>query len=215
MLIEDGDVRGLREIIDRTLESDNDCEDKKSFLNELLDRIERFLTENQNTILGLQKSISGYESTIDWKQKELDRLIRELKYNGLSSLKKELNDLLAQAAWYTKRISYARSQISSNNAIIKQYEDSIWKIEDVEIVALENAIRTLQRRSQDLIQKIRYGVGDVAWWIYEQKGVVLTIGKKKDLLAAARKKITDLKWKVKFYNDKNDDLEDQIYNDEI
>ena len=119
MLISDGDVRAIRQIIDRTLESDNDCQDKKTFLNGLIDRVNNFLTDNQNTIVGIQRSISTFESTIEIKKRQLNQLISELNYSGLSSLKIELNDLLVKAAWYQKKISQTTSQISTYNVQLK------------------------------------------------------------------------------------------------
>ena len=46
-LIEDGDVEELRQIIERVIESDNDCDEKKAFLNGLLNRIEKYLATNR------------------------------------------------------------------------------------------------------------------------------------------------------------------------
>lgn len=45
-LIEDGDITQLKGIILKTIDSDNDCDDKRKFLTALLNRIDKFLRDN-------------------------------------------------------------------------------------------------------------------------------------------------------------------------
>ena len=214
MLIEDGDVRALSQIIDRTLESDNDCDDKRDFLNGMLDRIDNFIRDSSNTISRYEREIASNELSIASKQKQLNDLIKELRYNGLSELKIKLRNLLAEANLYERRISQSKSEISSNNVAIKQYEERIWQLKDVTIVSLRNSITKLQAHAADLIQKIRWGYGDVAWWRYELKDVHLMIGKKQKMLDDAEDTVKNLECKVNFLKQKNRDLESLIFSDE-
>ena len=63
-LIEDGDVEELRQIIERVIESDNDCDEKKAFLNGLLNRIEKYLATNRELIKDLKDEIVKLEVAI-------------------------------------------------------------------------------------------------------------------------------------------------------
>ena len=80
---------------------------------------------------------------------------------------------------------------------------------------MEREIATLQKKSQELIDKIRYEVGDVAWYVYEQKDVVLIIGKKKGLLETARQNVESYKSKIVWIKSKIQDLQSQITTDQI
>ena len=50
MLIEDGDIGEIRDIVNRVIESDNDCDDKEDFLNGVLSRIYRYIATSNDRL---------------------------------------------------------------------------------------------------------------------------------------------------------------------
>lgn len=105
-LIEDGDVEGLSDIIDRVIESDNDCDDKKDFLNGVLNRITKYINTSSNRLSEQQDVLDSLQAKLEKYQRILKDLLEERKggNSDISALKKELNDAYSKVRWYQKRI---------------------------------------------------------------------------------------------------------------
>ena len=146
MLIEDGDVSALRGIIKRVIESDNDCDDKKDFLNNLLNGIQRFLITYDNRLEDQEKYLSGLEKDLSQAQDDLAWLLKERKITGigLSKLKEELNGVLAKIAWHEKRIKENKEEINDFKGEIELRKKSIWNLKDVLIPKVKSKIKYIE-----------------------------------------------------------------------
>lgn len=74
--ISSGDIKWLRMVIDATIKSQNDCEGKESFLNGLLNRIERFISSIEKSVENLNKEIRNLEkrkATLNQRRDNLEK----------------------------------------------------------------------------------------------------------------------------------------------
>lgn len=63
----------------KTIDSDNDCDDKRKFLTALLNRIDKFLRDNNNDIKESRQNIRNFQKDIKELQERLKELQKEKK----------------------------------------------------------------------------------------------------------------------------------------
>ena len=74
-LIKDGDVDEIKEIVERVIDSDNDCDDKKAFLNGVLGRIEKFIGSRNDHLDDLEKQLKNLRKNLQDLESKLEKLI--------------------------------------------------------------------------------------------------------------------------------------------
>lgn len=87
-LIREGDITQLKGIIMKTIDSDNDCDDKRKFLNSLLNRIDRFLRDQNDDIKEARSKIRDFQGDIKEFQEKLKELQKEKKGDSSEDIRK-------------------------------------------------------------------------------------------------------------------------------
>lgn len=133
MLIEDGSIREINDIVDRVIDSDNDCDDKEDFLNGVLSRIHRYIATRNDRLDDQEKDLRDLQRDLKEYEERLSKLLRERKVGNkeIDDLRDDLKKAQGKVAWFEKRISNNRKKINKNKEDIEDLKKKIWRIKDV------------------------------------------------------------------------------------
>lgn len=128
-IILSGDTFSIMKIIQNVIQSELTCEQKISYLSELLGRIQCAISVKSFAAMQLGVLVEGSTTEIDRLNKQLDESNKALDKLGLKDLRDKLNKALIDLEQAYNAFNSADAQIPSKEALVAGYRKNIESVQ--------------------------------------------------------------------------------------